>query len=303
MTKTKRYPVEVRERAVRLVLEHRGEYETKGEAIAFIAQKFGCAAVRYRVEWPLWTICLALWLLLAAGVTGCGTTDGRAIGVSKAAVEGRLKMMLSDLEDGRYQAACESFSLRSEVGMTIASALDGHESSSSCSDVFVVGGALRHLGLSRLAQTLQHEADQARLTKIIDLPTQAVHMLYSGIIHTRLTPVIENLKIEDGTARYQDRTIALTEDGRWVLEVVQARVTTTELASEVSRECSQPSTLRFLGARLCSLMHAVFAGKVLNGAEHREFIQLFPRAAELPSRELRAFQRAYGDGNVHLRDR
>lgn len=45
MTKAKRYPVEVRERAVRLVLEHRDEYETKGAAIASIAQKFGCAAV------------------------------------------------------------------------------------------------------------------------------------------------------------------------------------------------------------------------------------------------------------------
>jgi transposase len=45
MAKTRRYPVEVRERAVRLVLEHRDEYETKGAAIASIAQKFGCAAV------------------------------------------------------------------------------------------------------------------------------------------------------------------------------------------------------------------------------------------------------------------
>jgi transposase-like protein len=29
MSKNKRYPVEVRERAVRLVVEHRGEYETE----------------------------------------------------------------------------------------------------------------------------------------------------------------------------------------------------------------------------------------------------------------------------------
>lgn len=39
----KRYPVEVRERAVRLVVEHRGEYETEWAAITSIAEKFGCS--------------------------------------------------------------------------------------------------------------------------------------------------------------------------------------------------------------------------------------------------------------------
>jgi hypothetical protein len=34
-TKGKRYPVEVRERAVRLVMEHRGEYESEW-ALAFL---------------------------------------------------------------------------------------------------------------------------------------------------------------------------------------------------------------------------------------------------------------------------
>src|SRR5579875_2716025 len=41
---SKRYPVEVRERAVRLVLEHRGEYETEWAAISSIALKMGCTA-------------------------------------------------------------------------------------------------------------------------------------------------------------------------------------------------------------------------------------------------------------------
>ena len=45
---SKRYPVEVRERAVRLVLEHRGEYETKWAAISSVAGKIGCSAETLR---------------------------------------------------------------------------------------------------------------------------------------------------------------------------------------------------------------------------------------------------------------
>jgi transposase len=41
MGTSKRYPVEVQERAVRLVLEHRGEYETEWAAILSIAEKMG----------------------------------------------------------------------------------------------------------------------------------------------------------------------------------------------------------------------------------------------------------------------
>jgi transposase len=44
MAKTKRYPVEVRERAVRLVLEHREEYASMWAAVSSIAAKFGCSA-------------------------------------------------------------------------------------------------------------------------------------------------------------------------------------------------------------------------------------------------------------------
>ena len=40
-TKGKRYPAEVRERAVRLVMEHRGEYESEWAAMTSIAQKCG----------------------------------------------------------------------------------------------------------------------------------------------------------------------------------------------------------------------------------------------------------------------
>jgi transposase len=47
-TKGKRYPVEVRERAVRLVMEHRGEYESEWAAITSIAQKCGMTAETLR---------------------------------------------------------------------------------------------------------------------------------------------------------------------------------------------------------------------------------------------------------------
>ena len=47
-TKSKRYPVEVRERAVRLVLEHRGEYESEWAALTSIAQKCGMTAETLR---------------------------------------------------------------------------------------------------------------------------------------------------------------------------------------------------------------------------------------------------------------
>ena len=46
--KGKRYPAEVRERAVRLVMEHRGEYESEWAAITSIAQKCGMTAETLR---------------------------------------------------------------------------------------------------------------------------------------------------------------------------------------------------------------------------------------------------------------
>ncbi len=45
---SKRYPVEVRERAVRLVFEHRDEYGTKWAAISSVAGKIGCSAETLR---------------------------------------------------------------------------------------------------------------------------------------------------------------------------------------------------------------------------------------------------------------
>lgn len=48
MSSSNRYAPEVRERAVRLVLEHRDEYESEWAAITSIASKFGCSTETLR---------------------------------------------------------------------------------------------------------------------------------------------------------------------------------------------------------------------------------------------------------------
>ncbi|KPK34634.1 MAG: transposase [Phycisphaerae bacterium SG8_4] len=48
MRKTKRYAPEVRERAVRMVLEHQSEYESQWSAIESIAPKIGCTTETLR---------------------------------------------------------------------------------------------------------------------------------------------------------------------------------------------------------------------------------------------------------------
>ena len=48
MARTSRFSPEIRDRAVRMVLEHRSEYETKWAAIESIAEKIGCSAESLR---------------------------------------------------------------------------------------------------------------------------------------------------------------------------------------------------------------------------------------------------------------
>ena len=44
MGRSTRYPAEVRERAVKMVLEHTDAHESQWAAICSIAEKFGCSA-------------------------------------------------------------------------------------------------------------------------------------------------------------------------------------------------------------------------------------------------------------------
>ncbi len=48
MNRHKRYPPEVRERAVRLVLEHQEDYDSQWAALTSIADKIGCTAETLR---------------------------------------------------------------------------------------------------------------------------------------------------------------------------------------------------------------------------------------------------------------
>ena len=48
MTRRTRYSQDVRERAVRMVLEHRGEYASEWAAIQSVASKIGCSAETLR---------------------------------------------------------------------------------------------------------------------------------------------------------------------------------------------------------------------------------------------------------------
>jgi transposase len=74
------YPPEVRERAVRMVMGHRGEYASECEAISSIASKIGCKAETLR-----------LWVRRAERDAGFGLgTRARSIcGSADRAFKGR----------------------------------------------------------------------------------------------------------------------------------------------------------------------------------------------------------------------
>ncbi len=70
MAQRSRYSQEVRERAVRMVLEHEGQYASQWEAIRSIAEKIGCSAESLR-KWLRQTE-------VDAGRRGGLTSDERA---------------------------------------------------------------------------------------------------------------------------------------------------------------------------------------------------------------------------------
>jgi transposase len=51
MSRPSRYPKEVRERAVRMVLDHRDEYDSEWAAIASIAQRLGIGSTETLRKW------------------------------------------------------------------------------------------------------------------------------------------------------------------------------------------------------------------------------------------------------------
>jgi transposase-like protein len=51
MGRTSRFSPEVRERAVRMVLEHGEQYESRWAAVKSIAEKIGCSATLTWVAW------------------------------------------------------------------------------------------------------------------------------------------------------------------------------------------------------------------------------------------------------------
>ena len=88
MARTSRYSQEVRERAVRMVLDHGSDYGSRWEAICSIAEKIGCSPETLRK-----------WLLRAevdSGVRTGVTSDERARTKELERENARLKRIVAD---------------------------------------------------------------------------------------------------------------------------------------------------------------------------------------------------------------
>src|ERR1700691_3820975 len=100
MGKVTRYPVEVRQRAVRLVLEHRGEYETEWAAICSISAKMGCSAETLRG-----------WVRRSEVDSGSrpGITTGEAERIKELERENKELRRANEMADssGRCNVLCE----------------------------------------------------------------------------------------------------------------------------------------------------------------------------------------------------
>jgi hypothetical protein len=238
-------------------------------------------------------VAVAVAVAVAVGAGGCGSSSvmNGTNRTTVAEIESRMRGMLSDLEQERYTAACETFTLKSRYGMAITPGLDDHESDSSCSDVFIIAGALDNLGFSAAGHMLRREASRAGLTKDVELPGREVHKLLRGISATSVPAVANNLEIGGSTARYGGIVVARDEGGRWLLEAIgQTKTTYAQDREDVERKCARSVTREY--QRLCDLLRAVLAGRVLSGVRHRELNHLLPlwfRQPKLPMLE-RAFE-------------
>jgi hypothetical protein len=221
-----------------------------------------------------------LWFLAvaaASGVAGCGSSSG-ANGTNSAAVAaiGRgVRHMLTNLERGDYTVACEAFTLRSRYGMAVAAGMDGHESDSSCSNVFIVAGALDNLGLVKVGHALKRDAATVGLIKDIELPEGEIHKLLHGIGRTNVFSFVDNMEIKGSTARYRGTVVARREGRSWFLEALGPTKTSyIQDREDVERKCVRLGTKEY--QRLCRLLKAVVNGSVLSDTRHRELDHLLP---------------------------
>ena len=73
---TKKFSPEVRQRAVRMVLEHRGEHASEWAALGSIAGKIGCTAEAVA---PSWLHPLKSWSLRQTWGGSCPVTDATVL--------------------------------------------------------------------------------------------------------------------------------------------------------------------------------------------------------------------------------
>jgi hypothetical protein len=234
-----------------------------------------------------------LSVLLALAIAGCGTSASKVMhSKTEMMIGATIRQMLTDLERGSYGNACRVFTVRTRVGMTIAAVLDGHESYSTCSDVFIMAHVLDQVGLANAGARLKREAEEAGLEKAIDLPNGEVRRLYHGIAARMAAP--ERVMVMSDTAWYQGKAIARDENGHWRLEAMRTDTSVNELRSGVEEECARPASRKYLGARLCSLIGPVANGDIFVGAQHAEVDKLLSRVFTLPSRTLNRLRAHYG---------
>jgi hypothetical protein len=218
-------------------------------------------------------LCVALVGGAAAGLGACGSTKDNSD--VRVAVEQNVRAMLGALEQGRYVAACETFTVRSRFALALASASDRHEAGSPCADVFVMAGALKHLGLQQAGARLRAAAGRAGLTPVLDLSPRAVHQLYRGMAATDISSIGARLTVDQDTALLDGKAVAVYQDGRWQLEVDDVKPLSSVNEDAVLHSSCETTTEPKYG-RLCQLLKASKAGVVLTGRQHREFRKLFP---------------------------